>query len=95
MSRTLAVTVTKDGDPFLSGDFEVEDPDYKTVLELLTEVSMTHKDAAGMLAGYMHARDAGDITEDMGKLAMIAAVYVLHQGDSSIIIPLEDKFGNP
>lgn len=90
---SLNVTVLKDGDPFISGDFDVRDEDYTLVSSLLSEVDMTKAQAASLLAGYMHAREVGNVTEEMGKLAMLAAVFVLEAGDTAITIPLEQSAG--
>ncbi|WP_262693153.1 hypothetical protein [Kordiimonas aquimaris] len=87
--RTLKVTVTKNGDVFLNGTFDVSGEDYPVVEGLLNEINMTREQAASMLSGYMHARDAGNITDEMGKLAMVATVYMLAAGETDIIIPLE------
>ena len=88
MSKSLHVSVLKDGAPFVAGDFDVDDADYATVAELLKEVAMERGQAASLLGGYMHAKDVGEVTEDMGKIALIAAVYMLEQGETSIEIPL-------
>ena len=87
--HTLNVTVTKNGETFLNGTFDVSDEDYPVVESLLPEIKMTREQAASMLSGYMHARDAGNITEEMGKLAMVATVFMLVDGESEIVIPLE------
>lgn len=89
MAYTLTVTVLKDGEAFLNGTFDVPEADYPLVAGLLAEVDMTHAQAASLLSGYMHARDVGRVTEDMGKLAMIATVYMLEAGETEIEIPLE------
>jgi hypothetical protein len=89
MPRQLTVTVLKDDAPFLNGTFDVSDSDYPVIVSLLREVDMTHGQAASMLSGYMHARDVGRVTEEMGKLAMLAVVYMLEAGESEIEIPLE------
>lgn len=89
MSRTLTVTVLKEGQVFLNGTFDVSDRDYDIVEKLLPEVEMTHEQAASMLSGYMHARDVGRLTEEMGKLAMFATVYMLVEGETEIEIPFE------
>lgn len=89
--RTLTVTVTKDDEIFLNGTFDVSDEDYPVVVSLLPEIKMTREQAASMLSGYMHARDAGNITEEMGKLAMVAAVFMLNVGETDIVIPLESN----
>jgi len=39
----------------------------------------------------MHARDVGPVTEDMGKIALIATVFFLEAGEDDIIIPLGDQ----
>ena len=49
---------------------------------------MSRERAASMLSGYMHARDAGNVTEEMGKLTTVAAVFMLSAGETDIIIPL-------
>lgn len=84
----LVVTVTKDGSEFLNGTFDVTDEEYPIVKTLLREVDMTRQQAASMLSGYMHASEVGTVTEDMGKLAMIATVFMLEAGETDIIIPL-------
>ncbi len=87
--RTLDVTVLQNGETFLHGTFDVTDNDYPIVKNLLKEVDLTRPQAASLLSGYMHAKDVGKVTEDMGKLAMIATVYMLEQGETAIKIPLE------
>jgi len=87
--RKLDVTVLQDEKPFLNGTFDVENQDYDVVLPLLNEIEMTHAQAASLLSGYMHAKDVGPVTEEMGKLAMIATVFMLQAGETSIEIPLE------
>jgi len=89
--RILKVGVTKDGAPFLNGNFDVTPENYASVKALLSEVDMTREQAASMLSGYMHARDVGPVTEDMGKIALIATVFFLEAGESDIIIPLGDE----
>jgi nucleoside phosphorylase len=86
--RNLVVTVTKDEIDFLNGTFDVTDEEYPIVEKLLEEVDMTRQQAASMLSGYMHANHVGKVTEDMGKLAMMATVYMLQAGETNIIIPL-------
>lgn len=86
----LKVTVTKDGAEFLDGNFEVSAENYTVVRGMLGEIEITRAQAASMLSGYMHARDVGPVTEDMGKIALIASVYFLEQGETEIIIPLGD-----
>ena len=92
--RQLKVTILKDGAPFLNGAFDVTGEDYAVVVGLLTEVEMTHGEAASLLSGYMHAKDIGPVTEDMGKLAMFATVYMLEAGETDIEIPLEAEPGS-
>jgi len=87
--RKLEVTVIKDGEAFLNGVFDVTDDDYDAVTKLLPEVAMTHEQAAALLSGYMHARDVNQVSEDMGKLAMFATVYMLAAGETNIEIPFE------
>jgi len=89
MAYQLSVTILKDGERFLHGTFDVPEADYPVVAAVLAEVNMTHAQAASLLSGYMHARDVGKVTEDMGKLAMIATVYMLEAGETEIEIPLE------
>ena len=89
--RVLKVGVTKDGEPFLNGDFDVTDDNYAAVKALLPEIQMTRPQAASILSGYMHARDVGAVTEDMGKIALIATVFFLEAGETSIVVPLEQK----
>ena len=92
--QTLSVTVLKDDTPFIKGDFDVRDDDFTLVKGLLGEVAMTSGQAASLLAGYMHAREVGNVTEEMGKLAMLAAVFILSKGQTEIIIPLEQSAGH-
>lgn len=89
MDKTLSVTVLKDGEAFLEGGFDVSPEEYDIVHPLLDEVEMDYGQAASLLSGYMHARDVGQVTEDMGKIALIAAVYMLDQGETALEIPLE------
>ncbi|WP_020400455.1 hypothetical protein [Kordiimonas gwangyangensis] len=89
MPRSLHVSVVKDGETFLQGTFDVSDGDYAIVNGMLPEVKMDHGQAASLLAGYMHARDVGHVTEDMGKIAMFAVVYMLEAGETNIEIPFE------
>lgn len=93
--KTLKVAVTKDEAPFLDGNFEVIPENYKAVKALLSEVEITRAQAASMLSGYMHARDVGPVTEDMGKIALIATVFFLEAGENDIIIPLDDQQSTP
>ncbi len=92
MPKQLTVTVLKDGEAFLNGTFDVSDTDYPVIVNLLREVDMTHAQAASMLSGYMHARDVGRVTEEMGKLAMLAVVYMIEAGEHAIEIPLDTTF---
>lgn len=87
--RKLDVTVLKNGETFLHGSFDVQDGDYEIVKGLMDQVDMDHGQAASLLAGFMHAKDVGSVTEDMGKIAMIATVYMLEAGETAIEIPLE------
>ncbi len=91
--KTLDVTVLQDGEVFIHGTFDVNDGDYAVVVGLLNEVDMNHEQAASLLAGYMHAREVGSVTEDMGKIAMVAAVYMLASGETAIEVPLESSSG--
>lgn len=91
--KTLNVTVTKAGETFLTGVFDVPANDYTLVKKLLSEVDMTRPQAASLLAGYMHARDVGPVTEDMGKISMLATVFLLNEGETDIVIPLEQSTG--
>jgi len=93
--KTLTAAVTKDGAPFLNGEFEVTPVNYAAVKDLLSEVDMTRAQAASMLSGYMHARDVGPVTEDMGKIALIATVFFLEAGETDIIIPLSEGQNAP
>jgi len=93
--KTLKVAVTKDGTPFLDGNFDVTPENYSAVKALLGEVEITRAQAASMLSGYMHARDVGPVTEDMGKIALIATVFFLESGENDIIIPLGDRENPP
>jgi hypothetical protein len=87
--KSLTVTVLKDGETFLEGEFGCSDEDYGAVLGVLGEVEMTREQATSLLSGYMHARDVGQVTEDMGKIALIATVYMLEEGETHLEIPLE------
>jgi len=87
MAYKLTVTVIKDGEVFLNGDFDVSDSDFGVVEKLLPEVEMTHEQAASLLSGYMHAKDVAHVSEEMGKLAMFATVYMLSEGETEIEIP--------
>ena len=87
--RILKVGVTKDAEPFLNGDFEVTDENYTAVKALLPEIDMSRSQAASILSGFMHARDVGPVTEDMGKIALVAAVFFLEAGETDIVVPLE------
>lgn len=91
MPKTLKVTILKDDALFLTGDFDASDEDYNVVLKLLPEVDMTHEQAASLLAGYMHARDVGRVSNEMGKLAMFATVYMLDKGETHIEIPFSNE----
>lgn len=91
--KTLKVTVTKAGEPFLTGTFDVADVDYQVVKTLLSEAKLSRAQAAAMLAGYMHAQDVGQLTEEMGKLSMLATVFMIEAGETDIIIPLEEAPG--
>ncbi len=93
MAHELKVTVLKDGEAFLNGVFDVPEADYPVVAGLLKEIKMTREQAASMLSGYMHARDVGKVTEEMGKLAMISTVFMLEAGETEIQIPLETSVG--
>ncbi|MEX0298272.1 MAG: hypothetical protein AB3N28_04330 [Kordiimonas sp.] len=89
--RQLEVTVLQNGEHFLHGTFDVSDEDYPIVVGLLKEVDMQREQAASMLSGYMHAKDVGKVTEEMGKLAMIATVFMMEEGETAIEIPLESQ----
>lgn len=91
--RQLKVTVLQDGKPFLNGTFDVSDDEYVIVVDLLKQVDMTREQAASLLSGYMHAKDVGQVTEDMGKIAMLATVYMLEEGETAIEIPLYTEAG--
>jgi hypothetical protein len=91
MPHMLTVTVIKDEEVFLNGSFDVSDADFDVVQKLLPEVEMSHEQAASLLSGYMHARDVGSVTEEMGKLAMFATVYMLTAGETEIQIPFETQ----
>ena len=84
----LKVTILKEEKAFLDGAFDVTEEDYTVVVGLMKEVQMTREEAASLLSGYMHAKDIGPVTEDMGKLAMFATVYMLEAGETDIEIPL-------
>ncbi len=89
--RQLEVTVLQNGEQFLHGTFDVSDEDYPVVVGLLKEVDMQREQAASMLSGYMHAKDVGKVTEEMGKLAMVATVFMMEEGETAIEIPLESQ----
>ncbi|MBL4789671.1 MAG: hypothetical protein JKY60_11720 [Kordiimonadaceae bacterium] len=89
--RTLKVSVEKDEHTILSGTFDVSGQDFEAVSALLEEVEMTIPQAHDLLIGYMHARDAGPVSEDMGKLAMFAVVYLLSEGQSEVDIKMDDS----
>lgn len=91
--KTLNVTVTKAGETFLTGTFDVAEPDYKLVKTLLSEAKLSRAQAAAMLAGYMHAQDVGQLTDEMGKLSMLATVFMIDAGETEIVIPLEQAQG--
>ncbi len=93
--KRLKVAVTKDGTAFLDGNFDVTPENYSAVKALLGEVEITRAQAASMLSGYMHARDVGPVTEDMGKIALIATVFFLEAGENDIVIPLGDGQNPP
>lgn len=93
--KILKVAVTKDGAPFLDGNFEVTPENYAAVSALLNEVDITREQAASMLSGYMHARDVAPVTEDMGKIALIATVFFLEAGETDIVIPLSEQQAQP
>ncbi|WND03620.1 hypothetical protein QGN29_04435 [Temperatibacter marinus] len=86
MTRTLKVLVLKEKQTVLEGTFDVEDQDYQVVVELLKEITLTREGAEDLLIGYMHAEQAGAITEDVGKMALVAATYILSQGETEISI---------
>ena len=88
MPKLLKVTVLKDEDVFLEGEFEVPDTDYPVVVEILPQMGLDRAKAAGILSGFMHANDVGETSEEMGKLAMVAAVFMLETGATEITIPL-------
>ncbi|MFC3050535.1 hypothetical protein [Kordiimonas pumila] len=86
--HTLEVTVLKDEKPFLNGTFDVTEENYILVANMLGEIEMRRPQAASILSGYMHAREVGSVTEDMGKIALMATVFMLEQGETAIQIPL-------
>ena len=86
--HTLEVTVLKDEKPFLNGTFDVTEENYILVANMLGEIEMSRPQAASILSGYMHAREVGSVTEDMGKIALMATVFMLEQGETAIQIPL-------
>lgn len=87
--KSLNVTVLKDDEKFLEGTFDVSAEDFDTVSGVLDEITMDYGQAASLLSGYMHARDVGPVSEDMGKIALIATVFLLKSGETDIEIPLE------
>ena len=86
MTRQLKVVVIKEKQTVLEGNFAVEDADYDVVCGLLKEINLTRDGAEDLLIGYMHAEQAGAITDDVGKMALVAATYILSQGESEISI---------
>ncbi|PCI64113.1 MAG: hypothetical protein COB37_02845 [Kordiimonadales bacterium] len=88
-TQTLKVSVAKDAQTILSGTFDVSDHDYQAVSALLKEVEMSVPQAHDLLIGYMHARDAGPVSEEMGKLAMFAVVYLLSEGHTDVDIKMD------
>lgn len=84
--RKLKVVVLKEMQTAFEGDFEVQDQDYDVVVELLKEINLTRDSAEDLLMGYMQAQDAGTITEDVGKMALVAATYILSQGETEVSI---------
>lgn len=93
MPKSLTVRVLKDQEVFLEGVFEVPDNDYVLVKDLLPQAKLDKGQAASILSGYMHASDAGTVTEEVGKVAMVAAVYMMEEGEDAIEIPLETVSG--
>lgn len=89
--RSLKVIVLKEKKTVLEGDFTVEDQDYDVVVELLKEINLTRDGAEDLLIGYMHAEQAGAITEDVGKMALVAATYILNEGETEIAIMADLK----
>lgn len=86
MARQLKVVVMKEKQTALEGNFTVEDADYDIVCGLLEEINLTRDGAEDLLIGYMHAEQAGSITEDVGKMALVAATYILSEGETEIAI---------
>ncbi|WP_374762944.1 hypothetical protein [Yunchengibacter salinarum] len=89
--HSLQVEVLRDDTPFLEGRFDVTPQDYPAVKMLLGEIDMTAEQAAGILSGYMHAREAAELTEEMGKIALVATVFMLEEGWQHVVIPLNDR----
>ena len=89
--KLLNVTVLKDGETFLQGQFGCPAADYAAVLGVLADVEMDKPQAVSLLSGYMHARDIGQVTDDMGKIALIATVFLLELGETDIEVPLESQ----
>lgn len=80
--------VVTDGDMvFFEGDFEVSPENYSAVVPLLAQIDMTPDQADDILRGYMHAKDVGPVSEEMGKIALIATVYYLERGETEVRIP--------
>ncbi|GHF15669.1 hypothetical protein GCM10017044_07320 [Kordiimonas sediminis] len=90
MPRTLAVTVLKEKEPYLSGSFDVTDEDYAVVANLLEEIALDRAGAEDLLIGYMHTQKVGQASEDIGKMAMVATVYMLKHGETDIVIEMPD-----
>lgn len=90
MSRLITVTLQQDGEDFIAGEFEVRAEDTEAVLPLLPEMGLDRERAEAILSGYMHASDLGQVTEDMGKMALVAAVYMLEvEGEDNLKLDLE------
>lgn len=89
--RQLHVVVLKEKQTLLEGCFDVQDTDYAIVRDLLKEINLTREGAEDLLIGYMHAEKAGAVTEDVGKMAMVAAVYMLERGETHLSIFADTK----
>ncbi len=91
MSKSLKVTIFKFGKLFLEGSFDAPEEHYDIVVGLLKEINLTREGAEDLLLGYMHAQDAAAVTEETGKMAMVATVYMLEQGESEVVINADAK----
>ena len=91
MAHKLDVTLIREGAAFMSGSFDVSEDDYKAVKPLLAEINLTRDGAEDLLIGYMHAQEIGQMTEQTGKMAMVAATFILAEGEKDIVIHLDAR----